>query len=74
MTEFIDRYRETCRARFPELRVSAEMGFAYARRQYYFERVSLLLDRSESSNLSHVVRKSIAMFQNFDRDIGDDIV
>jgi len=71
MSAFIDAYRGAALVRFPELRAAAEIDPAFARRQYYLERLSLMLDRSVSTNLSNVVGKSINMFREFDRDAGD---
>jgi len=71
LAAFVHRYREACRMRFPELREAADGDLTFARRQYYLERLSLLLDRAESDNLCKVVCKSIAMFRDFDREAGD---
>jgi len=71
MFKFVETYRETIRARYPELREAAEFDLTVARRQYYLERISLLLDREISSNLCNVVCKSIAMFREFDLEAGD---
>jgi hypothetical protein len=46
----------------------------FARRQYYLERLRLLLDREVSPNLFKVIRRSIEMFREFDREAGDDEV
>ena len=74
MSAFIEKYRKSIQARFPELCQAAEIDITFARRQYYLERLSLLLDRDVSSNLCKVVSKSIAMFRDFDRDAGDSAV
>jgi len=71
---FVERYREASQMRFPDLRDAAELDLTFARRLYYLERVSLLLDRATSSNLCRVVCNSIALFRDFDRDAGDDAV
>ena len=74
MSVFIENYRKSIQARFPELRQAAEIDITFARRQYYLERLSLLLDREVSSNLCKVVSNSIAMFRDFDRDAGDSAI
>ena len=74
MSAFLDRYGQAVRKRFPELAVATEVDAVFARRQYYLERLSLLLDREASANLCKVVRKSIAMFREFDREAGDGAV
>jgi len=71
LAAFVQRYRDACRTRFPELREAADGDLTFARRQFYLERLSLLLDRAESDNLCKVVCKSIAMFRDFDREAGD---
>lgn len=68
---FVERYREASQARFPELSEAAETNLTFARRQYYLERLSLLLNRAVSSNLCKVICKSIATFRDFDHDAGD---
>jgi len=74
MSVFVDRYGEASQARFPELRDAAEIDLTFARRQYYLERISLLVDRAVSANLCKVVCNSIALFRAFDHDAGDDAV
>ena len=74
MSVYIEKYRKSIQARFPELRTAAEIDLTFARRQYYLERLSLLLDRDVSSNLCKVVSNSIAMFRDFDRDAGDSVI
>ena len=74
MSAFLDQYGRAVRERFPELAAATEVDVTFARRQYYLERLSLLLDRDVSSNLCNVIRKSIAMFCEFDREAGDDEV
>jgi len=71
MSEFIRGYRKASQERFPELREAAETDLVFARRQYYLERLSLLLNRKVSSNLCKVVCNSIALFRDFDRESGD---
>jgi len=74
LSVFIENYRTSIQSRFPELRKAAEIDLTFARRQYYLERLSLLLDRDVSSNLCNVVSNSIAMFRDFDRDAGDSAI
>lgn len=71
MSAFLDRYGQAVRKRFPELAVATEVDATFARRQYYLERLNLLLDREASANLCKVIRKSIEMFREFDREAGD---
>lgn len=74
MTEFaafINRFRTACCDRFPELQAATEASQTFSRRQYYLERLSILLDREPSVNIAKVVRRSIDMFQEFDREFGD---
>ena len=71
MTDFVAKYRDVCRTRFPELRKAADTDLTFARRQYYLERLNLLVNRAVSPNLCKVVCKSIAMFRDFDREAGD---
>jgi len=68
---FVDRFRVACRDRFPGLQAATEVDFAFVRRQYYLERLSLLLERKPTVNLCNVVRRSIDMFREFDRESGD---
>ena len=74
MSAFLDRYGQAVRKRFPELADSTEVDITFARRQYYLERLKLLLDREVSANLFKVIRQSIEMFREFDREAGDDEV
>ena len=71
MADFVSRYSEAAANRYPELRSSVDLDFAFARRLYYLERISLLLRRSISSNLCNVIIKSIATFRAYDLDAGD---
>ncbi len=71
---FLSSYGKAVRERHPELRDATEVDLTFARRQYYLERISLLLDRYASDNLCKVIRNSIAMFREFDREAGDDDV
>ena len=71
MSVFAERYRESIQARFPELHAAAGVDLTFARRQYYLERLNLLLNRGVSANLCKVVCKTIAMFHEFDHEIGD---
>jgi hypothetical protein len=71
ISAFLDRYGKAVRKRFPELAEATEVDVTFVRRQYYLERLNLLLDREVSSNLCKVVRKSIEMFREFDREAGD---
>ena len=72
MSAFLDRYGQAVRKRFPELADATEVDPRFARRQYYLERLRLLLDREVSPNLFKVLRRSIEMFREFDREAGDD--
>lgn len=74
MSAFLDRYGEAVRKRFPALADATEVDITFARRQYYLERLKLLLDREVSPNLFKVIRQSIEMFREFDREAGDDEV
>jgi len=71
MSEFIDRYRVAVQVASPELGDTSLQDLTFARRQYYLERLSLLLNRAESQNLGKVVLKSIALFRDFDQEVGD---
>lgn len=71
MATFLERYGKAVRQHFPELAAATEVDLTFARRQYYFERLYLLLGRDASPNLCKVVRNSIEMFCEFDRDAGD---
>ena len=71
MSEFIDRYCAAIQAAVPALSDASRQDLAVARRQYYLERLRLLLDRAESQNLGSVVLKSIEMFRDFDQQVGD---
>lgn len=71
MSVFVERYRESILSRFPHLERATSMTSTIARQLYYLERLKILLDRSESVNLRNVVCKSIAMFKEFDDEIGD---
>jgi len=71
MSAFLDRYGQAVRKRFPELAAATEVDVTFARRQYYLERLNLLLDREASSNLCKVIGKSIEMFREFDREAGE---
>lgn len=71
LTVFVERYSEYVLSRIPELKDAAELDPTYARRLYYLERLSLLLERSASTSLHGVVKKSIVMFRKVDHEIGD---
>jgi len=71
MSAFLDRYGQAVRKRFPELTDATEVDLTFARRQYYLERLKLLLDREVSKNLFKVICQSIEMFREFDREAGD---
>jgi aminoglycoside phosphotransferase (APT) family kinase protein len=71
LTVIVEKYREAARARFPELHPATEINMTFARRQYYLERLCLLLNRAESPNLSKVVSNSITTFRDFDHEVGD---
>ena len=74
MSAFLDRYGQAVRERFPEMADATEVDITFARRQYYLERLKLLVSREVSPNLFKVVRQSIEMFREFDREAGDDAV
>ena len=65
--EFRDAILSGC----PELTDAVSLPPVFTRRLYYLERLRLLLDRDVSTNLLGVVRKSIAMFADFDSDVGN---
>ena len=71
---FIERFRAACRDRFPRLQAATDVHPTFARRQYYLERLSLLLEREPTENLSKVVRRSIDLFQEFDRESGESAI
>ena len=71
VTTFLDHYGSAVCDRFPELRQATVVDRTFARRQYYLERLSLLLDRNASDNLCNVVLNSIRMFEDFDREAGN---
>ncbi len=71
LEEFVGRYRGAIQATIPELRDASLQDLTFARRQYYLERLNLLLNRAESPNLCKVVLGSIALFRNFDQEVGD---
>jgi len=67
----IERFRAAVLERKPKLRNAAMMNQTVVRRLYYLERVRLMANRDVTTNLYSVIEKSIAMFNEFDRDIGD---
>jgi len=67
---FVTRYRDAVIAHSPQLKSISTSNLVYARRLYYLERMKLLLDREVTANLSNVVDKSIALFNDFDRESG----
>ncbi len=67
----IERFRGAVLNRQPGLQQSASMNQVIARRLYYLERVRLMVNREASQNLYNVILKSIAMFNDFDKEIGD---
>jgi thiamine kinase-like enzyme len=70
LDDMFARYREACRDALPGFRRAAETGFDFARRQYYLERLRVLVDRQPSAHLAGVIQKSISMFDAFDRERG----
>jgi hypothetical protein len=72
VANYVASYQSTCLERLPELRDAANIDLTFARRLYYLERVRLMLDREVSANIGQVILKSIAMYRQFDRDLGDD--
>ena len=55
----------------PQMSDAASLPPVFSRRLYYLERLRLLLDRDVSTNLLGVICKSIAMFEDFDNQVGD---
>jgi hypothetical protein len=68
LASMIEKFRSAVLAEFPELEAALAVDEDYYRRLYYLERVRLMIDRDVSLNLNSVVAKSIAMFEQFDRD------
>jgi hypothetical protein len=66
-----ERFGEAVVRRHPALRDATMMSQTIARRLYYLERVRLMAHRDVTPNLHNVIGKSIAMFEKFDRSIGD---
>lgn len=71
LNALLEKYRAAVMTRCPELHDAVSLPAIFARRLYYLERVRLLLDRDVSLNLLSVIQKSVAMFNDFDRDTGD---
>jgi hypothetical protein len=71
VSEFLANYRQSVLSRFPELHPAAALEPTFARRLYYLERMSLLVGRDASANLRDVVCKTIEMFRDFDKQMGD---
>lgn len=65
-----NHYRTAFIARYPDLTDTASIEENIALRIYYLERVRLMIDRDVTPNLNRVVKKSIAMFNQFDVDLG----
>jgi hypothetical protein len=72
VSSFVANYHRACLDQLPELQEAAEIDLTFARRLYYLERVRLMLDREVSANIGQVIIKSIDMYRQFDRDLGDD--
>jgi len=71
LNTYLQTYRHTVRSRFPTLQDAASLDLVFARRLYYLERISLLLEREVSPKLCEVVLKSIELFSKFDIEAGD---
>lgn len=67
----IEKFRNAVLNRYPALQPAATMNQSTARRLYYLERVRLMANRDATPVLYRVIRKSIAMFNEFDQDAGD---
>lgn len=67
----ISGYRAAINRSCPELSGAAAINERVARRLYYLERTRLMIDREVTPNLIKVIAKSIAMFRQFDTDLGD---
>lgn len=72
VAHYVASYRDTCLQQLPELQDAVRIDQGFARRLYYLERVRLMLDRVVSTNIGKVILKSIAMYREFDRELGDD--
>jgi hypothetical protein len=65
------KFRDAILSGYPQMSDAASLPPVFSRRLYYLERLRLLLDREVSTNLLGVICKSIAMFEDFDKDVGD---
>jgi hypothetical protein len=71
-SDFVNKYCDSLISRFPELTSAVSQKSSFARRLYYLERLKLMLEREVSRNLCDVICKSIEMFEEFDKEVGDD--
>ena len=67
----IEKFRDAVLKRYPALQQAATMNQSMVRRLYYLERIRLMANRDATPVLYRVIRKSIAMFTEFDHDAGD---
>ena len=70
----IERYRRSVIHDFPSLSGAASINDRFARRLFYLERTRQMIDREVTPNTCKVINKSIAMFRQFDSDLGDEQV
>lgn len=66
----VQRFRDTITSRATRLGDAAQQDQIALRRIYYLERTRLLLERDVTPNLVSVVKKSIKVFDEFDRRSG----
>ena len=65
------KFRDAILSGYPQMSDAASLPPVFSRRLFYLERLRLLLDREVSTNLLGVICKSIAIFEDFDKDVGD---
>lgn len=71
LAAMLARYRSALSEHCRSIASEASISDCIARRLYYLERTRFLIDREVTPNQRQVISKSIAMFLQFDADVGD---